>query len=263
MKYKGIDPNDTAAIKKRNLLRRKKQAATIKKSRKNYYQTPQTRLEAAKHNDELTPSEYDIKDPEFKIILYELDKVKLYLFDFVRQFEELKEQIIQIKFILDKMQNPGAYSNPGPLPEFDRNAMYRGPNANKGQDFVRKNIAQILKNMMPRTTLDMMPKEVREAYHNILSVMGAPNDPIWEKESKPDPREPGTFQSVADLWNNVASNMKKLEGVNLAEEIAKAANEASKIPMFNDVVPTKEEEAEEESSDKKEEDNKDGNQTNS
>jgi hypothetical protein len=241
----------------------RKKSSPISKSKKNYYRDPKARLAAAKHNDSLLPAEYDIENPEFKIILYELDKVKLYLFNFVRQFDELKEQMIQIKFILDS--NPGPLP-PGPLPEFNRNVMYRGPNANKGHDFVRKNVAQILKNMMPRATLDMMPKEVREAYHNILSVMGAPNDPIWEKEHPPDPREPtNTFQNVADLWNNVADNMKKLDNVNLSDEIANAANVAfseENIKHVGEVLNkhlTKD--AEE---DKEEEDNnKDGNQANS
>jgi hypothetical protein len=244
----------------------KKKSSPISKSRKNYYQDPKVRLAAAKHNDELTPAEYDIENPEFKIILYELDKVKLYLFDFVRQFNDLKEQIIQIKFILDRIRDPGAYtSNPGPLPEFNRNVMYRGPNANKGHDFVRKNVAQILKNMMPRATLDMMPKEVREAYHNILSVMGAPNDPIWEKEHPPDPREPTTtFQNVADLWNNVADNMKKLDNVNLSDEIANAANVAFSEENIKHVGEVLNKHLTKEDADEdKEEDNKDGNQANS
>ncbi len=222
--------------KKPNYAKRFVKDSSISKNKKNLYRTPEQRSEDIEtHNDLLKRggmppgNQYEpIENREFKILLYEIDKVKLYLFDFIQRFEDIKEQIIQIKLILDKIQNPGAYANPGPLPEFNRSAMYKGPNANKGQDFVRRNVAQILKNMMPRATLDMMPKEVREAYHNILSVMGAPNDPIWEKEHPPDPREPNdTFKSVADLWNNVAINMKKLEGVNLAEEIAKAADETS------------------------------------
>ena len=150
--------------------------------------------------------------------MYELENTKLYLFDILERLSEIERK-------LDRLIPVSA-----PLiPELDRNAMYKGPNASKGQDFVRRNVAQILKNMLPQATLDMMPKEVREAYHNILSVMGAPNDPVWEKEPKPDPRDPDTFKNVSDLWNNVANNMKKLEGVNLSEEIAKAATEVFNV----------------------------------
>lgn len=235
-RYRDISPDATEALRKRNLQRRKKQLATIKKKEKDY-------------------KEANIKDAEETKVFHELESIKLYLFDIAKRLTAIERQL----------QSGAGTALPGvilPNP-FNRESIYKGPNKDKGQDFVRKNIAQILKNMVPPSAMDMMPKEVQEAYHNILGVMAPPNDPVWDKESpKPDPREPVLtrekedwdpptspddpgawrvppektltadnekfpYKDVGELWNSLADTAKRLEeeNIDLVGEVAKAASE--------------------------------------
>ena len=168
---------------------------------------------------------------EQPIIFHELEQIKLYLFDINKRLDSIERRLLP-ETMMWRPPVGGLHATPNP---FDRNAIYKGPNKDKGQDFVRKNIAQILKNMVPPSAMDMMPKEVKEAYHNILSVMAPPNDPVWEKEQPKDPREPvevikGEFPyNVGELWNSLADTAEKLdkENIDLVGEIAKVASSSS------------------------------------
>ena len=186
------------------------------------------------------PIETEISDTTK--ILHEFENVRLYLFSFVKELADIKEQIMLIKWQLDKIEVFAAQATGNappmmfgnrlePNPIFDKSGIYKGPNKNRGQDFVRKNIAQILKNMIPQHYMEQMPPEVRDAYHNILSVMAPPNDPIWEQEKKKDPREPESepwsFKQVADYWNSIAEGTKKIDdlGADVIDEAVKGATE--------------------------------------
>jgi hypothetical protein len=174
-------------------------------------------------NKKKAPYQGDTSDS--RQILYEIENVKLYLFDIMKRLDALEkhyEPIVGRAIISPTMPN-----------QFDAGIpeLFTGPNKDKGQDYVRKNVAKILKNMIPQGTMDMMPKEVKEAYHNILSVMAPPNDPVWDKEPpKIDPREPTTdnpFQNTAKLWNNIADQIREQRKEEEAEEAKEPQSDPS------------------------------------
>jgi hypothetical protein len=145
--------------------------------------------------------------------------------------DKLQLLIEKLELIIQRQQGtvpPMMFGTSVPPAYLDRNAIYKGPNKDKGQEFVRRNIAQILKNMIPPYAMDAMPKEVKEAYTNILKVMGEPNDPIWDKPAEADPREPWSMERTADYFNRIAEGQKKLDQIgnnNIIEEAVKAATE--------------------------------------
>src|SRR5215510_10018394 len=106
---------------------------------------------------------------------------------------EIKDEITQVKLLVQQQQ-PHVQAAFTPIPAFKIPSVFSPDKS----DYIRKNMAQILKFMVPKGAVNVLPKEVMEAYHNILGTMAAPNDPVWDDQKPPDPREPVNDPNLTD-----------------------------------------------------------------
>jgi|SRR5215510_442266 len=127
------------------------------------------------------------------IIMQEFERIRLYLFEFVYKLTEIKDEITQVKLLVQQQQ-PHVQAAFTPIPAFKIPSVFSPDKS----DYIRKNMAQILKFMVPKGAVNVLPKEVMEAYHNILGTMAAPNDPVWDDQKPPDPREPVNDPNLTD-----------------------------------------------------------------
>ena len=63
---------------------------------------------------------------------------------------------------------------------------------------MRKNVAVVMKSMVPPDVVNAMPPHLRKAFDAMLGMMAPPNDPIWDNV-KPDPREPNPRDSMTPM----------------------------------------------------------------
>lgn len=88
-------------------------------------------------------------------------------------------------------------------------------------DAMKKNVAVVMRNMIPEDILKAMPPHLRKAYDGLLSTLAPPNDPVWsDDESKPDPREPMPDRSAMDPFTRLGDTLNRVQkGMTSVEDI--------------------------------------------
>lgn len=77
---------------------------------------------------------------------------------------------------------------------------------------MKKNVAVVMRNMIPEDILKSMPPHLRKAYDGLLGTLAAPNDPVWsdEESNKPDPREPASDRSIMDPFTKLSDTLNRV-----------------------------------------------------